>query len=248
VSCSRSSGVEVPKPRKKSEAADNWLRGFYRSCGLDPARAELAIEMRNKEVKQKKIRPAPRASVRLRPGPKDGKPNLQLDVRVARLTTQLVTLGDRNTVQFRQVLFEDALAPLEVPQQIFRPRSIEAAEPKAVNKPRCDSTAWRPLSRFLSARARRSVQDIIPEFCPRPAHESKTLSPGPEGSINNLLLWKCLNQPLYADACCVLASLASSSPASRPDLQDHQPAPVGCTRSSMTDTASWFVATQTACG
>jgi len=132
--CSRSSGVEVPKQRKKSEAADNWLRGLYRSCGLDPARAELAIEMWNKEVKQKKIRPAPRASVRLRPGPKGrkAKPTAGCWGREADDAASHARRSD--TVQFRQVLFEDALAPLEMPQQIFRPRSIEPAEPKAVQQ------------------------------------------------------------------------------------------------------------------
>jgi hypothetical protein len=36
--------------KKKSPSGDNnWLRTFYQLCGLDPARAEIAIARRNKE-------------------------------------------------------------------------------------------------------------------------------------------------------------------------------------------------------
>jgi hypothetical protein len=47
---------------------------------------------------------------------------------------RLVTLGDRDLIQFRQVLFKDALAPLEVPQQFFCLNSIESTESKAVHQ------------------------------------------------------------------------------------------------------------------
>jgi hypothetical protein len=37
------------RKKKKSPSEDNWLRTFYRLCGLDPARAEIAIAKRNEE-------------------------------------------------------------------------------------------------------------------------------------------------------------------------------------------------------
>jgi hypothetical protein len=41
--------VKMPKQKKKSLSGDNWLRKFYQFCGLDPARAEIAIAKRHEE-------------------------------------------------------------------------------------------------------------------------------------------------------------------------------------------------------
>jgi hypothetical protein len=40
----------MPKQKKKSPSGDNnWLRTFYQLCGMDAARAEIAIARRNEE-------------------------------------------------------------------------------------------------------------------------------------------------------------------------------------------------------
>jgi hypothetical protein len=39
----------MAKKKKSASGDNNWLRTFYQLCGLDPARAEIAIARRNKE-------------------------------------------------------------------------------------------------------------------------------------------------------------------------------------------------------
>jgi hypothetical protein len=39
----------MPKKKKSPSGDNNWLRIFYQLCGLDPARAEIAIARRNKK-------------------------------------------------------------------------------------------------------------------------------------------------------------------------------------------------------
>lgn len=38
-----------PFKKKSPPGGNNWLRTFYRLCGMDPERAEIAIARRNKE-------------------------------------------------------------------------------------------------------------------------------------------------------------------------------------------------------